>query len=241
MNITLTLYLVSDATILVRDIAGDAATKAATRVNPSEEQLSQIDQPADDNTWHEAPNMSKDNLRNQVKSKFNKQTPVNKDDVREAAGNAAQSAHPQDSRDPADAAAQAAWDHQQGASSGVDARAGVQSATTTLRQNASENVPDETKDRGREYRDRTKGYLGSKMPQERRQQTIWRLKKMVIEVQGHPDYQQAINTLLNLAETYSGHANTIGQQSTGAVKGARQDTALKTAEYDLKVSAIIEE
>ncbi|RDL35454.1 Uncharacterized protein BP5553_07385 [Venustampulla echinocandica] len=226
--------LLNDATVLIRDIAGDAATKAATKVNPSEEQLAQIDRPADDNTWHDAPNMSKGDLKNQVKSQFNKQTPLNKDDIRDAAGNAAQSAHPQGSRDPADAAAQAAWHHQQGESSGVDARAGVRSGTATLRQNASENVPDETKDRGREYKDRTKGYLESKMPEERRQQTIWRLKKMVIEVQGHPDYQQAINTLLNLAETYAGHANTIGEQSTGAVKGAHSDSALKTAEYDLK-------
>lgn len=42
----------SDATVLLRDIAGDAATKAATKVNPDDEKLAQIDQPAEDNTWH---------------------------------------------------------------------------------------------------------------------------------------------------------------------------------------------
>lgn len=44
--------LVSDATVLLRDMAGDAATKAATKVNPDDEKLAQIDQPAEDNTWH---------------------------------------------------------------------------------------------------------------------------------------------------------------------------------------------
>jgi len=33
----------------------------------------------------------------------------------------------------------------------------------------------------------TKEYLSDKIPKERREQTIWRLKKMVIEVQGHAD------------------------------------------------------
>lgn len=47
--------------------------------------------------------------------------------------------------------------------------------------------------------------------------------------------QQAIDTLLTLAETYAGHANTIGQQTTGTVKGAREDESLKKAEADLKV------
>lgn len=72
------------------------------------------------------------------------------------------------------------------------------------------------------------------MPEERRDQTIWRLKKMVVECQGHPDYQQAITTLLNLAEEYAGHANTIGNATTGSAKGLHQDSALQTAENDLK-------
>ena len=48
----------NDATVLLRDIAGDAATKAATKINPSEEQLAQLDKPAEDNTWHEKPDFN---------------------------------------------------------------------------------------------------------------------------------------------------------------------------------------
>jgi hypothetical protein len=39
-----------------------------------------------------------------------------------------------------------------------------------------------------------------------------------------------------LAETYAGHATTIGNQAAGTVQGAHEDTALKVAERDLKVS-----
>jgi len=226
--------LLNDFVILMRDIAGDAATKAATKVKPDEEDLAQIDKPAADNTWHDVPDMSAGNIKSQIKSNYNKQTPLNKSDLQDAAGNATQSAHPDGSRDPTDAAALAARDRKEGTASGLDAQSGIQNGAATLRERASENVPEETKEQARERKERTKKYLSNKMPEERREQVIWRLKKLVVECQGHPDYQQAIETLLSLAETYAGHANTVGQHGTGAVKGAHADDSLKAAEADLK-------
>lgn len=185
------LYIVSDATILLRDIAGDAAQNAATRVNPSQDQLSQIDHPADDNTWHDTPDLSRSNLKNQVKSQYNQQKPFSRDEVKNAAGDATQAAHPSGSRDPADAANLAARDQQRGTDSSVDAYGGVKTGTQNLRDQASHNVPDETKDRAHEIEERTrnksKDYWKGKLPQERRDQTVYRLKKMVVEIQGHED------------------------------------------------------
>lgn len=43
------------------------------------------------------------------------------------------------------------------------------------------------KNRSKEYTEKAKSYLAEKMPKERREQAIWRLKKMVIEIQGHAD------------------------------------------------------
>ncbi|RAL67776.1 hypothetical protein DID88_008504 [Monilinia fructigena] len=226
--------LLNDAVVLLRDIAGDAATNAAGRVNPSEDQLNQIDRPADDNVWHDSPDISSGNFKNQMKQKFKKNQPIDKDDARDVVGNASQKAHPNGSRDPADTAQLAGRDQQYNSASGVDGQAGAQTGVDTLKQRASENVPEETKQRGRETRDRTKNYLHKKMPEERREQLIYRLKKMVVEVQGHPDYMQAITTLLDLAEQYGGHAQHIGQQGSGAVKGAHADDSLTTAERDLK-------
>lgn len=230
--------LLSDATTLLREIAGDAASKAATKVAPSEEQRAQIDRPAADNTWHDTPDMSAGNIKKQFRSAVDKNAPLSKQDVRDAAGNAAQTAHPGDSSDPRDAARLAAQDQAHGGASGVDAGSGAQQGIDTLRDRVSENVDDETKDRARDVKqatkERTKNYLSSKMPEERREQTIWRLKKMIVEIQEHPDYSSAINALLNLAETYASHANDVAQQGTDAVRYAHADTALKSAESDLK-------
>lgn len=179
----------SDASILVRDIAGDAAQKAATKVNPSEDQLNQIDAPAEDNTWHDVPSI--DGMKQQAKSKYQENKPFSRGDVQNAAGDATQAAHPSGSRDPADAADLAARDQQYGTDSGVDAQQGAREGASNLKDKASANVPDETKDKARnttrEYRDRTKGYLDQKLPQERRDQAIYRLKKMIVEIQGHQD------------------------------------------------------
>lgn len=184
----------SDATVLLRDIAGDAAQKAATRINPSDDALNQIDEPADDNTWHDVPDLSAANLKSQAKDQYNKQKPFSRGDVNKAAGDATQAAHPSGSRDPADAAALAAQDQQYGTNSGVDARSGANAALGNLRGTASENVPDETKDKVRDLTGRTKGYMQDKVPQERREQTIYRLKKMIVEIQGHSDCKSFLSS-----------------------------------------------
>jgi hypothetical protein len=62
--------IVSDATILLRDMAADTAMKAATRIKPSEDELAQVDQPADENVWHEKPDLSKGKAA--LKSQFSK-------------------------------------------------------------------------------------------------------------------------------------------------------------------------
>lgn len=227
--------LLSDATILLRDIAGDAATKTADKVNPTDEQLNQIDRPADDNTWHEVPDMSKGNLQSQLKDKL----PFGKKDaqqaVDQAAGDASQAAHPAGARDPIETAQLAAQEQQEGISQGVNVQAGVEQ----VKQNISENIPEQDKQQAREARDRQRerfnNYIKGKMPEERREQTIWRLKKMVVEVQGHQDYQRAIETLLRLAERYAGHSKDLAVQGKGTVKGAHEDDALQLAEADLKV------
>jgi hypothetical protein len=181
---------VSDGGILVRSIAGDAATKTASKVQPSEDQLAQIDHAAEDNTWHEVPDLSRDNL----KTKFNANKPFGKKDLQQAAGDASQAAHPDGSRDPADTAAIAAQDQQNTTGSGINAQAGAESAVGTLKQAASDNIPEDTKQKKEDakkkskvYNERAQNYLKGKMPKERREQSIWRLKKMIVEIQGHSD------------------------------------------------------
>lgn len=167
--------------MLLRDIAGDAAQNAATRINPSQDALSQIDHPAEENTWHDVPNLSPAQLKAQAKDRYNQQKPFSRSDVKGAASDAQASAT--GTRDPAEAAMYA---NEQG-QDGVDTRGGANTAMNNLRGTASENVPDETKDRARDVRNRTTNYMSEKVPKERREQTIYRLKKMIVEIQSHPD------------------------------------------------------
>lgn len=112
---------------------------------------------------------------------------MSRNDLKNAAGDATQAAHPSGSRDPADAAALEADARDQGTDSGMDPQAGANQALGNLRGTASQNIPDETKDQARSTKNRTNDYLRSKVPKERRDQTIFRLKKMIVEIQSHSD------------------------------------------------------
>jgi len=219
--------LLSDATILLRDIAGDGAQKIANQVAPSEDELSQIDRPAEDNVWHDAPNLSKDNIKKQLLAK----SPLSKSDVKDIAGDATQAAHPSGSRDPADAANLAA---ERGADSGLNAQKGLSAGAQALKQKVSDNVDEDDKQQAREYRAQVKNYFKGKVPKDRREQVIFRLKKMIVEIQGHRDYQQAVETLLRLAEEYTHHSRNVVAQGTGAVKDVHGQDTLQNAESDLK-------
>lgn len=59
---------------LARDMAGDVSQKAANKLRPSEEQLSQIDEPAEENVWHEQPDFSKH--KETFKSRFKRNKDV---------------------------------------------------------------------------------------------------------------------------------------------------------------------
>lgn len=213
--------LLDDALVLARDMVGDAAQNVASRVSPDEDRLARIDEPAEDNTWHDVPDLSRDSLRKQASDTYNRNKPFSQNEAKQAT---------QEGLDTAQQYPTA--DNQQAAQTGANA------AADNLRARADANVPDETQERARTARDaareHTRNYFNKKMPQERRDRTIWRLKKMLVEIQGHSDYQQAIVTLLDLAEKYGGHGRDFTQQSAGTVKSAHDDTVLTRAETNLK-------
>ncbi|KAH7118211.1 hypothetical protein B0J13DRAFT_613117 [Dactylonectria estremocensis] len=97
-----------------------------------------------------------------------------------------------------------------------------------LDENTKKNILQRNEDLRRQASD----YYNKKMPQERKDQTIFRLKKMVLECQQHEDYSQAIQTLLNLAENYGRHGRVLGQGGAGSAKEARSGFA--AAEADLR-------
>lgn len=197
-------------------MVGDAATNAAGRIRPSDDQLSQIDKPADDNTWHEKPDFSKENLQKQAKGIYGGDA---KSDAQEVAGATTNAALPQGSQ-----------------TENVDKVAAQNVLKTTAQQKIDQNLDPETKEnikkRNEEYRQRTREYFNKKLPEERKDQIIFRLKKLVLECQQHPDYSKAIQSLLRLAETYGSHGRSLGKDSQGTAQQAR--SGFSAAEADLR-------
>lgn len=66
-------------------------------------------------------------------------------------------------------------------------KAGAEAGAQKTKEKAEEQLPEETKGRTSELTEKTKNYLQEKFPQERRDMGIQRLKKMIVEIQGHPD------------------------------------------------------
>ena len=177
---------VSDATVLLRDVAGDAAQKAATKVNPTDDQLSQIDQPAEDNTWHDPVKMSDLKAQAQSRSPFASKEEA-KQEAKGALGDATQAAHPQGSRDPADAAQARAEAERQGTTSGVSGTDAKEGAKQSVKDRFGGRFDENQKQKMREYRERSNNYFKDKVPKERRDQVVFRLKKMIVEIQNHQD------------------------------------------------------
>lgn len=148
----------SDAVILVRDMAADASQKAANVVRPPEEQLAQIDEPTEENTWHEKPNMSKEDIKQRLKKGVSHPVSPPRLTI---------SSHASQDKDSSTAPSipeTADGDNIDGISA-----------------TPSERI------RRQKYGQQAREYLSEKVPKERREQTIWRLKKMIIEIQGHAD------------------------------------------------------
>lgn len=159
-------------------MAGDVAQKAAGKVNPSDEELDNLDEPAEDNTWHDTPDMGK--MKDQAKS----MQPFGKDGLKGAAKDAKSTAQNSD-----------------GKTGG--AMDGLKQGAKNLKNQAKSNVPDDQQDKAGDMKeqardakdtakDKTKNYLKEKVPEERRDQTIWRLKKMIVEIQGHQDCKSLV-------------------------------------------------
>jgi len=193
--------LLSDATILARSMVGDAATGIASRVHPSEEQLSQIDTPAEDNSWVEAPNFDQSDFKSRVKSQYSKAS---------------------------------SWTKKKRPDSSTSGTAVADGATDDLTLPDDGATVSSSSSRRKEWGGKAKEYWDKKMPAERQDATMDRLRKMIVEIQGHDDYQNAIVTLLNLLDTYGSHGRHYSNRGVGQVQGVYQSDEIQAAEKNLK-------
>ncbi|EPQ27081.1 uncharacterized protein PFL1_05365 [Pseudozyma flocculosa PF-1] len=191
-----------------RDMFADGAAKAAEVSRPHEEKLAQVDQPAPDNEFHdEIPGA------------------LQKRKAEEKAERAREAARTEGA------------DHAQDVADTLDPNASREQNQARLADKANEKanilsskIPQKHKDNLREQADKTQDYLKEKFPKERRDQFIYRLKKVVIECQRHPDYEDAIDYFMTLFEQYKGHASSVQNQATQSASQVRGEGNVATAE-----------
>lgn len=98
-----------------------------------------------------------------------------------------------------------------------------------------DRVPQEHKDKANEHYDRSKNFLTEEyFPEERRDQFIYRAKKVIVECQQHDDYQSAIRWLLGALEEYNGHAQHVANKGTEARGSLSEDASLTQAFAELR-------
>ncbi|KAL7423409.1 hypothetical protein Q5752_000989 [Cryptotrichosporon argae] len=90
-------------------------------------------------------------------------------------------------------------------------------------------IPEQHREKVAGAIDSTKDTLNDAFPEERRDQFIYRLKKVVVECQQHKDYQQAMSWLLDTLDSYKGHAKHVANKGANAAQDANSDPALTGA------------
>ncbi|KAG1723281.1 hypothetical protein EDB19DRAFT_1645363 [Suillus lakei] len=99
-----------------------------------------------------------------------------------------------------------------------------------------DRVPQQHRDRASEHIERGRRFLAEEyFPEERRDQFIYRGKKVIIECQKHDDYQDAIRWLLDEIERYASHGQTVAGRGKERSSAITQDTALNTAMSELRI------
>ncbi|UZJ51024.1 hypothetical protein CBS101457_000344 [Exobasidium rhododendri] len=194
--------LFQDLGLVGRDVFADAAQFAAGKARPDEDRLAAVDQPAPDNEFHD-----------DVPESFRKAQRAKNE-----AGNVAQ-------------------EHADGAANAVDPDAteeenkqALSNQAGKLQNTISAKIPDKHKDIAREHKDKTVDYLKENFPEERRDQFVYRLKKVLVECQRHKDYQDAMDFFLTAFENYKGVAKDTHAQMEGNAKNLGNHGPVDTAQ-----------
>lgn len=96
-------------------------------------------------------------------------------------------------------------------------------------QQLKEKIPEKHREAASDAINTTKDILHDALPEERREQFIYRLKKVVVEAQEHKDYMEAMTWLLDTLENYKGHAQHVTGKGVDAAKDFKSDPAISNA------------
>jgi hypothetical protein len=104
-----------------------------------------------------------------------------------------------------------------------------------VRDGINDRIPQQHKDNANDTLERGKHFFTEEyFPEERRDQFIFRGKKVIIECQKHDDYQHSIRWLLNYFEEYAKHGRTTAGLGKDHAQGVSQTSDLKTSIGELR-------
>ena len=92
-----------------------------------------------------------------------------------------------------------------------------------------ERIPEQHRENASKAINTSKDIIHDAFPEERRQQFIYRLKKVVVECQEHKDYMEAMTWLLDTLENYQGHAKHVANKGTNAAQEFKSDSGIADA------------
>ncbi|KAI0954376.1 hypothetical protein AcV7_007628 [Taiwanofungus camphoratus] len=114
-------------------------------------------------------------------------------------------------------------------------KGGLMGKLRGVKDTLADKVPQEHKDKASDQFDRAKQFLSEEyFPEERRDQFIYRGKKVIIECQKHKDYQESIHWLLGFLEEYASHSKTVAGAAQDSHEQATADPALQQATHELR-------
>jgi len=236
--------LLSDGSLIGRDLLARGAAKAAGAIAPDAERLERVDHPAPHDEFKTAEGTDKPVLQEKVPGTDHTvtshptegvtvQSPEGEsrdpDDLkREAKGVAGElaaqgqegiQAHSKDVQDNVESVPE----EQQG----EVAKKSLKQKILDVRDNMFDRVPQEHKDRANDNYDRGKKFLTEEyFPKERRDQFIYRFKKVILECQKHEDYQESMTWLIDSIEQYAKHGQSVANTSKGGALNLSSDPSL---------------
>lgn len=191
--------LVTDLSIIGRDLVSRGATKAAGAIAPPPDQLAQVDESTRRDEFVESDdNKPASPLATTATDGVKPPVTTTTDGALAATTDVVK---------PSDGAS---------TSSSEEEIEGVKKKS--LFERFSGRIPDKHKSTAKEHYKKGRQFLTEEyFPKDRRDQWIWRAKKVVIECQSHPEYQSSLEWLLDFVEEYFGHGKTLAQAHGGNV------------------------
>ncbi|EJD40905.1 hypothetical protein AURDEDRAFT_153456 [Auricularia subglabra TFB-10046 SS5] len=243
--------LLSDATLIGRDLFAQGAANVAERARPSPEKMANVDDAAPSEQWATAQPLDGDHkgaaagLKDHLKDTHR--------DLAESSA-AAEQARPDpnvpttsplhDPAAPIKAAAPGAVatvdraTEPESPASSSDPALPTKKTFKSRFQAMTGKVPQEHRERATAEVQAVKNSLKEQFPKERRDQFIYRLKKVVVECQQHPSYKASLEWFLDVLEQYFSHAKNAAKDQHGHNASLFQnDPVLQQATNELRTLA----